>query len=111
MRHPFGLGRHCRAGPTSNQDKHPNPAATLPLNPSEFQVVMAIAHHSYRYVGDLLPWDPAAAMRVLVVHSGSGAAMVAGARRSWSGLRSRAPADRRCAAWGVRPRWTECGRT
>src|SRR5690606_18956561 len=60
---------------------------------------------------DLLPFGPAAAIRVLVVHSGSGAWMVAGARRSWSALRSRAPADRRCAASGVRPRWAECGRT
>ena len=34
---------------------------------------------------DLLPFDPAVGMRVLVVHSGSGASMVAGARRSWSG--------------------------
>ena len=60
---------------------------------------------------DLLPVGPAAAVRVLVVHTGSRASMVAGARRSWSGLRSRAPAARRCAASGVRPPWAECGRT
>jgi hypothetical protein len=66
----------------------------------------------YAGVGrDLLPVGPAVAMRVLVVHSGSGAAMVAGVRRSWPGLRSRTPADRRCAASGVRPPWAECGRT
>jgi hypothetical protein len=56
---------------------------------------------------DLLPVGPAAAMRVLVVHSGSGSSMVAGDRRSWSGWRSRSPADRRCAASGVRPPWAE----
>jgi hypothetical protein len=49
---------------------------------------------------DLLPVGPAAGMRALVVHSGSGSPMIAGARRSWSGLRSRAPADRTCAAAG-----------
>jgi len=60
---------------------------------------------------DLLPFGPSFIMRVLVVHSASTGSMVAGDRRSWSGLRSWSPADRLCAASGVRPPWAECGRT
>jgi DNA-binding transcriptional LysR family regulator len=62
-------------------------------------------------LGDLLPCGPSFIVRVLVVHSASAGSMVAGDRRSWSGLRSRSPADRLCAASGARPPWAECGRT
>ena len=60
---------------------------------------------------DLLPFGLSFIMRVPVLHSASAGSVVAGDRRSWSGLRSRSPAARRVAASGVRPPWAECGRT
>lgn len=103
----LSAGARCCASTTSTPAAE---RATLIFYPIR-ALTPGLRRHLSTLRRDLLPVGPAAAMRVLVVHSGSGGSMVAGARRSWSGLRSRAPADWMYAVSGVRPPWAECGRT
>ncbi len=73
------------------------PALKLELGPRGRKAVPHKAARRYTSElaqADVLPVGPALIMRVLGFHSVSAISMVAGERRSWSGVRSRSPAGR-----------------